>query len=114
MRISHQSPPWVDGTAADGGPTSGMAPGYVQANLAILPAAVASDFMRFCQLNPKPCPLVGVSAPGFFGVDAGSEPPVFVPLHAAPLLAPRPADDAVDVADRFAVADQDDPGGVRT
>src|SRR5262245_30235089 len=35
------------------GPTSGMAPGYVQGNLAILPAKLASDFMRFCQLNPK-------------------------------------------------------------
>lgn len=46
------------------GPTSGMAPGYVQGNLAILPAAVASDFMRFCQLNPKPCPLLAAGAPG--------------------------------------------------
>jgi uncharacterized protein YcsI (UPF0317 family) len=46
------------------GPTSGLAPGYVQANLAILPKAVAEDFMRFCRLNPKPCPLIGVSAPG--------------------------------------------------
>src|SRR5665213_925844 len=46
------------------GPTSGMAPGYVQANLAILPAAIASDFMRFCQLNPKPCPLLAAGAPG--------------------------------------------------
>jgi uncharacterized protein YcsI (UPF0317 family) len=46
------------------GPTSGLAPGYVQGNLAILPAALASDFMRFCQLNPKPCPLLAVGAPG--------------------------------------------------
>ena len=46
------------------GPTAGLAPGYVQGNLAILPQALASDFMRFCQLNPKPCPLIGVSAPG--------------------------------------------------
>jgi len=46
------------------GPTSGLAPGYVQGNLAILPSALAADFMRFCQLNPKPCPLVGTSAPG--------------------------------------------------
>ena len=49
---------------AHAGPTSGLAPGYVQANLAILPKAVADDFMRFCRLNPKPCPLIGVSAPG--------------------------------------------------
>jgi len=46
------------------GPTNGMAPGFVQANLAILPRALAEDFMRFCQLNPKPCPLIGVGAPG--------------------------------------------------
>ena len=43
------------------GPTSGIARGYVQGNLAILPQCVASDFMRFCQLNPKPCPIIGVS-----------------------------------------------------
>ena len=46
------------------GPTSGIAPGFVQGNLAILPGALASDFMRFCQLNPKPCPLLAVGAPG--------------------------------------------------
>jgi uncharacterized protein YcsI (UPF0317 family) len=46
------------------GPTSGLAPGFVQGNLAILPQALAADFLRFCQLNPKPCPLIGTSAPG--------------------------------------------------
>jgi uncharacterized protein YcsI (UPF0317 family) len=46
------------------GPTSGLAPGYVQGNLAILPQALAADFRSFCELNPKPCPLIGTSAPG--------------------------------------------------
>jgi uncharacterized protein YcsI (UPF0317 family) len=46
------------------GATAGLAPGYVQGNLAILPQALAADFLRFCQLNPKPCPLIGTSAPG--------------------------------------------------
>ena len=46
------------------GPTAGLAPGFVQGNLAILPGALAADFMRFCQLNPKPCPLLAVGAPG--------------------------------------------------
>jgi len=46
------------------GPTSGIAPGFVQANLAVLPRSMADDFRRFCQLNPKPCPLIGVAAPG--------------------------------------------------
>ena len=46
------------------GQTSGVARGYVQANLAILPANLAADFRRFCELNPKPCPLLAASAPG--------------------------------------------------
>src|SRR5262249_27576379 len=48
------------------GQTAGVAPGYVQGNLAILPGNVAGDFLRFCQLNPKPCPLLAASAPGDF------------------------------------------------
>lgn len=46
------------------GYTSRCAPGYVQANLAILPAAFAEEFLRFCQRNPQPCPLLDVSEPG--------------------------------------------------
>lgn len=46
------------------GHTSGLAPGCVQGNVVILPAELASDFLRFCQANPKPCPLLGVSEPG--------------------------------------------------
>ena len=46
------------------GPTAGLAPGYVQGNLAILPQRLAADFQRFCERNPKPCPLIGMSAPG--------------------------------------------------
>jgi uncharacterized protein YcsI (UPF0317 family) len=45
-------------------PTSGLAYGYVQGNLAILPRDFAEDFLRFCQANPKPCPLLGVSEVG--------------------------------------------------
>ncbi|WP_371155516.1 putative hydro-lyase [Jannaschia sp. 2305UL9-9] len=44
--------------------TAGLAPGKLQCNLAILPAAHALDFLRFCQRNPKPCPVVGVSDTG--------------------------------------------------
>ena len=46
------------------GHTSGLAPGCVQGNVVILPANLASDFLRFCQANPKPCPLLAVSEPG--------------------------------------------------
>ena len=44
--------------------TSGLAPGYTQANLVILPEAQAFDFLRFCVRNPKPCPLLEVTDPG--------------------------------------------------
>ncbi len=46
------------------GPTAGLAPGNVQANLVILPAEEAHDFLRFAQANPKPCPVLAVSEPG--------------------------------------------------
>lgn len=49
---------------AHGGHTSGLAPGFVQGNLVILPRDDADDFLRFCQRNPKPCPVIGVSEPG--------------------------------------------------
>ncbi|MEQ9328624.1 MAG: putative hydro-lyase [Rhodospirillales bacterium] len=44
--------------------TAGLAPGRLQANLVIMPEPNALDFMRFCQRNPKPCPLVGVTDTG--------------------------------------------------
>jgi uncharacterized protein YcsI (UPF0317 family) len=44
--------------------TSGLAYGYVQANLVALPAEFAFDFLLFCQRNPKPCPLVEVLEAG--------------------------------------------------
>ena len=44
--------------------TAGLARGRVQGNLAILPAALAADFHRFCLRNPKPCPIIGMSDPG--------------------------------------------------
>jgi uncharacterized protein YcsI (UPF0317 family) len=44
--------------------TSGLAPNYVQGNVVILPEAQAGDFLRYCQRNPKPCPVLAVSEPG--------------------------------------------------
>ncbi len=46
------------------GPTAGLAPGYAQANLVILPQAFVYDFLLFCQRNPKPCPVLEVTDPG--------------------------------------------------
>ena len=54
-----------------GGVTTGLAPGFVQANLAILPKDSAYDFLLFCQRNPRPCPLIEVT-------DVGSPVPVGV------------------------------------
>ncbi|MFC4354735.1 putative hydro-lyase [Chryseomicrobium palamuruense] len=45
-------------------PTSGMANGYIQANLAVLPKEMAFEFLLFCQRNPKPCPIIDVTEPG--------------------------------------------------
>jgi uncharacterized protein YcsI (UPF0317 family) len=55
------------------GSTSGLAPGYVQGNLAILPEKIAGDFLRFCQLNPKPCPVIGMSEAGHPRISALGE-----------------------------------------
>ncbi|HEX3139652.1 MAG TPA: putative hydro-lyase [Rhizobacter sp.] len=44
--------------------TSGLARDHVQGNVVILPKALADDFLRYCQLNPKPCPVLAVSQPG--------------------------------------------------
>ncbi|MBL8385502.1 MAG: putative hydro-lyase [Burkholderiales bacterium] len=52
------------------GPTPGLAPGHVQGNLAVLPASFAPDFLRYCQLNPKPCPLIGMTEPGDWRIPA--------------------------------------------
>ncbi len=55
------------------GVTAGVASGFVQANLAILPRDLAFDFLLFCQRNPKPCPLLEVVEAG------GAEPRLTAP-----------------------------------
>src|SRR5437762_7196229 len=45
-------------------PTPGLALGYVQTNLVVVPRDLAFDFLLFCQRNPKPCPLLDVTEPG--------------------------------------------------
>ena len=66
-------PPAIRGMIRSGsydGVTSGLANGFVQANLAVLPRDLAFDFLLFCQRNPKPCPLLEV-------IDAGEVEPSF-------------------------------------
>ncbi len=50
---------WSDNTA-------GLAPGAVQANLVILSDEYAFHFLRFCFLNPKPCPVLDVTDRGSY------------------------------------------------
>jgi len=45
-------------------PTSGLCDGFVQANLMVVPAEVAFDFLLFCQRNPRPCPVIEVLEAG--------------------------------------------------
>lgn len=48
-------------------PTTGIAPGYLQANLIVLPSRFAHDFRILCARNTVPCPLLASSAsPGDF------------------------------------------------
>lgn len=54
-------------------PTSGLANGYIQGNLAVLPKELAFEFLLFCQRNPKSCPIIDVTEPGS-GVPALSAP----------------------------------------
>src|SRR4051812_10844326 len=42
------------------GPTAGQAPGFVQANLVVLPRPLAFDILVFAQRNPKSCPVLEV------------------------------------------------------
>lgn len=57
------------------GHTSGLCQGFVQCNVAILSRDWAYDFLQFCLRNPKPCPLVAMSAqPGDTGIaEAGAD-----------------------------------------
>src|SRR3954469_13390532 len=45
-------------------PTPGLAPGFAQANLVVVPRDLAFDFLLFCRRNPQPCPLLDVTDPG--------------------------------------------------
>ena len=45
-------------------PTSGLAAGYTQANVVILPREYAFDFLLFCERNSRPCPVIDVGESG--------------------------------------------------
>jgi uncharacterized protein YcsI (UPF0317 family) len=65
-------------------PTSGLAPGYVQANLVCVPRDLAFDFLLFCRRNSRPCPLLDVTDPGDpepRGVAAGADLRIDLPRY---------------------------------
>jgi macrolide transport system ATP-binding/permease protein len=62
---------------------------YWQRRYAGNPSAIGRPVL----INNTPFTIVGVSAPGFLGVDPDLTPKVYLPLHAAPLLSATPADD---------------------
>ena len=67
MPFDRSDPKAVRRTVRSGayaGHTAGLAPGYVQGNICILPREYADDFFVFCQRNPKPCPLLAASDAG--------------------------------------------------
>ena len=83
------------------GPTTGLAPGYLQCNLVILPAAAAGYFTDYCAANPRPCPLLFAGDPGDptlhamgAGIDVRTDLPAY-DLHRAG----RPSETVPDIAD---------------
>lgn len=78
-------------------PTPGRSPGIVQGNVAILPRDWADDFLRFCHLNQKPCPLLTVSRPGEYllnelgdDVDIRTDVPMYRLFHDGKLVDEMP------------------------
>jgi uncharacterized protein YcsI (UPF0317 family) len=74
------------------GHTAGLAPGYAQANLVMLPKDSALDFLIFCQRNPKACPVLDVLEAGRFapniapGCDLRTDLPKYRVFHNGAML----------------------------
>ena len=84
-------------SGAHTGPTAGLAAGYAQANLVILPDDLALDFQIFCRQNSKPCPLLEKMDAGVFeprrsapGADLRTDLPRYRVFHEG-LCVDRPA-----------------------
>ena len=83
--------------------TSGWCEGFVQANLIALPRRHADDFRRFCDLNPRPCPLIGVSPGPILGPGApapGADLRTDLPRYRI-LRGEAPPEEAASVVDRW-------------
>ena len=63
-------------------PTATLAPGFVQANLVVVPQADADDMRLLCARNPVPCPMLEETAPGSHRSRLGSQSDLRVDLSA--------------------------------
>jgi uncharacterized protein YcsI (UPF0317 family) len=45
------------------GTSRGLALGYLQCNLAMVPQSHAGDFLEYCKRNARACPVLEVTAP---------------------------------------------------
>jgi uncharacterized protein YcsI (UPF0317 family) len=82
------------------GPTAGQCNGFTQGNLAIIPREYADEFLRFCRLNPKACPVIGLAEPGDWRVpelgeiDLRSDVPLYCVFRDG-----EPAEEVTDLRD---------------
>jgi len=70
-------------------PAAVLAHSYWQRRFNSDPAMVGRSIL----VNNQPFTVVGVAAPGFFGVDPGSTPAFYMPIHTMVALASNPADE---------------------
>jgi uncharacterized protein YcsI (UPF0317 family) len=84
------------------GPTAGLCPGFVQANLVVLPGSHAESFRRFAAANPTPLPVLEELPPGRFepacspGGDIRTDCPGYTVFRRG---VPEPARDLLSVWD---------------
>lgn len=87
--------------------TAGLAPGFVQANLVVLPREASEDFLAWCRANPRPCPVLAVGGraiPGLGVADVARDLPRYrVWREGEPVAAPTDVaglwtDDLVSIA----------------
>ena len=64
-------------------PTSGWSDGYTQANLIAVTADYADEFIEFCRLNPKACPVIDIIPAGKYesALAAGSDIRTDIPAY---------------------------------
>ena len=69
---------------------------YSQKRFGSVAEAVGQNIL----INNKPFVVIGVTPPGFFGVDPGAAPDFYLPLHANLLLSQQPNRDAKEYLDQ--------------